>query len=480
MHIDLPEQFKQRMKEMLGADDKPFLDCYETPRRNALRINTLKISSEEFAKQAPFVVEPVSWVKNGFFTRYEDAPSRHPYYYAGLYYIQEASAQTPADRLPVEAGDRVLDMCAAPGGKSTQLAGKLAGTGFLVSNDYSLPRARALLRNLEMTGADNFLVLNEEPARIAEKFPGFFDKVLVDAPCSGEGMFRKNPAAAADWSPEKVEKLAVLQGQILDSAYRCLKPGGLLLYSTCTFSAEENEGSIAAFLSRHPQMRLKEIEPGYAGFSEGQPDWGGGNPELSKTVRIWPHRMEGEGHFLALMEKQPEPGVEAGAVPAEAPAGKKKRKDREKARKNPFAPDREQQAYFAEVCRQIGMPESLDGCEVRGGKLYRVKEEGKRAEGLNFLRNGLLLGEFKKGRFEPSQQLALHLRAADCTGSVLRLSPKEERLAGYLRGEDISLTEEEAESLAGWTLVCVDDYPLGFGKCSGRTLKNKLPASWRR
>ena len=490
MSIQLPEDFKLRMKDMLGNEFDLFLDCYDIPRRNTLRINTLKISAEKFKEQAPFAVEPVFWLQNGFYYRYEDAPGRHPFYHAGLFYIQEASAQVPADVLPIAAGDRVLDMCAAPGGKSTQLLAKLSGTGFLVSNDISLQRARALLRNLELAGGGNFLVLNETPARIAEKSEGFFDKVLVDAPCSGEGMFRKNEAVLADWSKEKSDGLAVLQGEILDSAYRCLKAGGMLLYSTCTFAPAEDEGAVSAFLARHPDMHLCEITPFYEGFSRGNPAWGDGSPELSKTVRLWPHKTEGEGHFLALMAKEgTDAGEEAGAAGSEPMAGKtagrqdsagktgrKKNNKAKRAENTVFAMTKEERGYFEEFAASLSWQPEKEGLEARNGRLYRVKPEGNLAEGLHFLRNGLYMGEFKKGRFEPSEPLALSLKAEDCRNR-LELSLDDERLPAFLEGADIPLAD--MESLTGWVLVCADRFPIGFGKAAGHTLKNKIPAGWR-
>ena len=238
----LPEEFSRRMAAFMGDEFQSFAySCSIGDRKNALRVTELKTTAKQFYEQAPFKMEPVQWVKNGFFYDYKDEVTTHPFFRAGLYYITEASAMTPADRLPIEPGERVLDLCAAPGGKAFALAGKLKGTGLLAANEVNASRAKALLYNLETLGASNILITNEQPHKMAGSFENFFDKILVDAPCSGEGMFRRNPEAAKQWSAEKVRTLAGLQKSILSSAVRMLKPGGLLMYSTCTFSPEENE-----------------------------------------------------------------------------------------------------------------------------------------------------------------------------------------------------------------------------------------------
>ena len=305
----LPEAFQKKMKAILGEEYDDFLAGFEKPRHYGLRVNTAKITVEEFKELVPFHLTQIPWVENGFYYEEEDAPTRHPYYYAGLYYIQEPSAMTTASRLPVGPGERVLDLCAAPGGKATELGAKLFGEGLLVANDISASRVKALLKNIEVMGIPNSFLLNEVPAKIAEQFPAYFDKILVDAPCSGEGMFRKNPEAARVWSEEKPPECAKMQREIVKQAISMLKPGGMMIYSTCTFSPEENEQIIAWVLREFPEMQLIPMK-GYEGFSEGRPDLADGNPELKKCVRIWPHHMDGEGHFVALMQKRRTPEMD--------------------------------------------------------------------------------------------------------------------------------------------------------------------------
>ena len=314
----LPLPFLERMKEMLGDDYDAFLKSYKNPRTYGLRVNTAKLSCQDFQALSPFPIRPIPWINTGYFYEEESRPARCPYYQAGLYYLQEPSAMTPASRLPIEPGDFVLDLCAAPGGKATALGAALNDTGFLLANDISTSRARALLRNLELFGMKNMLVTDEKPAKLAQRFPAFFNKILLDAPCSGEGMFRKEEALARDWTPEKSAELSDIQKDLVLKAADMLRPGGMLLYSTCTFSPCEDEEVVAYLLRQRPDMELMEM-PRYEGFSSGRPEYAGTadtsdseialslnafNPEeLQKCVRIFPHKMDGEGHFLALFRK---------------------------------------------------------------------------------------------------------------------------------------------------------------------------------
>ena len=304
----LPQAFLSRMREMLGDEYEEFLESYQKPRTYGLRVNTSKITCEEFEKLVPFPVTRIPWTENGYFYSEDVRPSRCPMYQAGLYYLQEPSAMTPAACLPVNPGESVLDLCAAPGGKATALGAALKGQGLLIANDISTSRARALLRNLELFGISNSFVTNETPARLAEQFPEFFHKILLDAPCSGEGMFRKEEALAKDWTPEKSHELARIQKELILQSADMLRPGGLLLYSTCTFAPEEDEGTISYLLEQREDMELLEL-PAYEGFSPGVPEWGNGNKDLRKCVRIFPHKMNGEGHFLALLKKQGQPDM---------------------------------------------------------------------------------------------------------------------------------------------------------------------------
>lgn len=459
--INLPEEFEERMRGMLGEEYEAFLRSYENPRQYGLRVNNLKITSEGFEEIAPFSMKRVPWTENGYSYSGEERPAQDPYYAAGLYYLQEPSAMTPASRLLVEPGERVLDLCAAPGGKATELAARLLGQGTLVANDISNSRAKALLRNLELSGVSNLFVTNEVPGKLAEVFEGWFDKVLVDAPCSGEGMFRKAPEVVKTWEPERPDYFAKIQKDITANAVRMLRPGGMMLYSTCTFAPQENEGTVAWILEHFPEMEMAEMAP-YEGFRPGVPIWADGNPELEKCVHIWPHCMEGEGHFLALLKKREE-------AKAAKPGKLLKADGMDKAKRN----------VLKTFLEETGIVLDLERVESRGQKAYLIPDLPEGVKGIRFLRNGLYLGEFKKNRFEPSQSFAMALSAERCK-SYISLPRADERVERYLRGETIFGGQEAENQENGWKLVCVDSFPLGWGKLLNGVIKNKVLASWRK
>ena len=459
--IQLPERFEEKMQCLLGSEFEEYIRCYEEPRYYGLRVNTRKISVEDFLKIAPFPLTPIPWIENGFYYDGEQAaPAKHPYYFAGLYYLQEPSAMTPANRLPVSPGERVLDVCAAPGGKATELGAKLMGEGVLVANDISSSRAKGLLKNLEVFGIGNMLVLSEEPGKLENYFTGYFDKILIDAPCSGEGMFRKDRKMVKAWEEHGPSFFAKLQRSIITQAARMLKPGGMMLYSTCTFDPEENEGTIMHLLKEYPEFEILEMK-GYEGFAEGIPSAiDGGIPKLTKTVRIFPHRMRGEGHFLALLQKgQADTEHDADHYPS-AKGGRK-------------IPE-ELSEFFADVAWDL-KPERLD---IRNERVYYMPEDLPDLKGIRFLRSGLLLGELKKKRFEPSQALAMNL-SMESYAHTLDLKAEDTRVQRYLKGETIDVDDLVSSRAKGWHLVCVDGYPLGWGKLAGGTLKNKYLPGWR-
>lgn len=292
----LPRQFLDRMQRMLGEEYPAFLDGYEKTKAYSLRINRQKGTIEELKKKTSFLSKKVPWTENGYYYKEEDRPGKHPFHEAGVYYIQEASAMASAVYLDAQPGERVLDLCAAPGGKSTQIADAMQGKGLLVSNEINPSRAKSLAENIERMGIKNALVVSHEPAFLAQRFPEYFDRILVDAPCSGEGMFRKNEEAVREWSCENVLMCAQRQAEILENAAVMLRPGGRMVYSTCTFSTEENEETISGFLKMHPEFEIEEVEK-FSGMVPGM-------PPLEKAVRLWPHKLEGEGHFLASLKKE--------------------------------------------------------------------------------------------------------------------------------------------------------------------------------
>lgn len=326
---------------------------------------------------------------------------------------------TPAQLLPVEPGDRVLDLCAAPGGKSTELAAKLAGKGLLVSNDISNTRAKALLKNLGVFGVRNAVIMSEDPKNLTGVFAGYFDKILLDAPCSGEGMFRKDPAIMKNWEQYGVEYYNRIQKEIILYAAEMLRPGGMLMYSTCTFSPEENEGTVAWLLGHCPEFQIVPLSDRYEGFAPGRPEWiGREDVSFRGCVRIWPHRMGGEGHFCALLRKgEGEAGF--GEASGESAGGRAVRGRSHAARDFHGQLPRggiearltEEELGFLQAVGFRG--EELSRVELRGEKLYLPPERLPELAGLRILRNGLYLGDRKKKRFEPSQPLALALCRED-------------------------------------------------------------------
>ena len=469
---DLPQSFLDSMKEILGEDYEAFLAGFDGQRQYGLRVNTLKMNLEEFERIAPFHLKKVPWISNGYFYEAEDVPAKHPFYSAGLYYLQEPSAMTPASRLKVQPGERVLDLCAAPGGKATELGAALQGEGLLVANDINTARARALLRNLELFGISNSFVTNEPPHVLAERFPEFFHKIMVDAPCSGEGMFRKNPAVVDSWQEKGPEYFSKLQREIIVQAADMLLPGGMMFYSTCTFSPLENEKTITHLLKERPDMEIIPMED-YEGFAEGLTSYRGEVFDESCKLcrRIWPHKMSGEGHFMALLHKKNGTQQQVQQTVSQSSIWWKKCKGLNK----------EQKAAAEDFFSHVNIAYDEKRIDVRGDNLYYLPAPKYDGRGLHFLRNGLFMGEFKKKRFEPSQPFALALHAQDFD-QVLDFPADDERLSRYLRGETLDVSDLIAgeKNRKGWQLVMVAGHPLGFGKLVNNNLKNKYPAGWRK
>ena len=456
MNLNLPDKFQQSMRELLGAEMYPaFLASYERPVRAGLRVNTSKITPEAFKKTSSFHLESIPWIGNGFYYEDEDTVSKHPWYYAGLYYMQEPSAMTPASLLPVQEGDLVLDLCAAPGGKATELGAKLQGSGFLLANDISTSRARALLRNLERFGIANMAVCSEDPEHLVQVFPETFDKILVDAPCSGEGMFHKEPQMMKFWEEHGPSYYCEIQKKLILQAADMLKPGGMLVYSTCTFDPLENEGTLSWLLQNRPEFHLMKIPRRYEGFSCGL-------SPFENAVRIFPQNMDGEGHFAALLQK--------GSTCAKNDSHHSGMSVRQRFELPAAAGEFLQPIAEAKCFPKVGE------WMLKEERLYYLPRQPITSQKLRFLRTGLLVGECKKNRFEPSQALAMALSQEEFPLS-LSLSCDDERTIRYLKGETIDALEMGQKK--GWLLVCADGYPLGFGKLDRGRIKNKYNAGWR-
>ena len=611
-----PREFLERMRVLLGSEEEyeAFLAAYERPRERGLRLNTLKVQRKaDLPESFPYKLDAVPWTEEGFW--YElpadgktPLAGQHPFYYAGLYYLQEPSAMLPASILPIEPGDRVLDLCAAPGGKATAIGAKLQGTGILVANEISASRAKALIRNLEMFGITNSYVTNEIPAHMAGRFTGFFDKILVDAPCSGEGMFRKDEANASAWSMKKVQDCSGIQKELAVLAASMLRPGGSMVYSTCTFSPEEDEQVVAWLLDHCPEMELCEI-PSQEGFLPGRPElcstrWmdrrpvseeegtfeqaaadaerlktesagsseaeSAGRPEkeraggpetdghpgeeqrrgsIRRCIRLYPHHIRGEGHFIALFRKKETyaiPGSDlvtevkqeilAGQTPERELSIKRSGEDTPGKRSREDAPGKRQNRKSGRESKRTGLvewnaeekkafqdfygdiPFASGRVVSHSGHLTllppRTGDLEERLSGLTVLKRGVYLGEVtgtgskrdettvrrkdtgkwkengrnvsrqekraaeSKARFEPSQSLAL-AAAVERFSSAVSLKPEDPRVLQYLRGGSIVLEDSKWKDQSGWTLVCVEGMPVGWGKRNGNQIKNKYHAGWR-
>mgnify|MGYP002558527898 FL=1 len=477
--VNLPIEFEKKMKAFLGNEWDDFLYSYDNNRFQALRFNTLKVQSPEERMRILKVLgissdKRVSWANEAYYFDENVRPGKHPYHEMGLYYIQEPSAMSAAALLAPKPGMRVLDLCAAPGGKSTQLATYLGDSGLLVSNEINTQRSRILSQNIERMGIKNAIVTNEDSFVLASHFPGFFNAIQVDAPCSGEGMFRKLPEAIEQWSMENVAICAARQKEILDNAAVMLKPGGTIVYSTCTFSKEENENVIEYFLERHPDFTLEEME------------------------RFWPHKVDGEGHFVAKLVRRGSVNelgadydvcedscnkVEDTGLKADR---KTKKNKNSKNRKNETKPalTKENMKLLTEFLDETISEDMAAWIKnsrlvMFGEQLYRLPDMEVDIKGLKVQRAGLHIGEFKKQRFEPSHSLALALKLSEAK-NVVKLTWDDPQTTGFFNGQSVMLSDEQtAECKKGWALVCVDGYTAGWGKVNGTQVKNHYPKGLR-
>ena len=425
--MNLPESFKERMKIDLKNEYEDFIKSYENPPYIGLRVNTLKLSSSEFQNTVDFCGERVEWCPTGFY--YDGKKGSHGSAIAGLFYSQDPSAMIAAELADVKKGDKVLDLCAAPGGKSTQLAAKLCGSGLLLANEVNGSRAKILCENIERMGIKNAVVTNMYPEKMEKLFPEFFDKIVVDAPCSGEGMFRKDPVAIAEWSIEHTLSCAERQLLILDSAYKMLSPGGRLVYSTCTFARVENEEVCEKFTEKYPDITLLQMH------------------------RLMPHKVKGEGHFSAVFEKS-----------GETPPKK-------------YSPPTEAKKELVEAYRSFekeNLNIKLDGRFVSFGDfLYLLPKEMISLDKIKCIRPGLMLGEVRKGRFIPSQHMAMALIKEDFKRTF---SLSDEQISLYTKGEAIAYSGEKGYGV----MLYNNKFPIGWYKSSDGYAKNHYPKYLRK
>jgi NOL1/NOP2/sun family putative RNA methylase len=471
--IKLPDDFLNKMANLLGDDFEVFRASFDQPPNVGLRINTLKISPQTYSGISPYQLRPVPWCSAGFIidwaagTTQLSPPGKHPHHPAGLYYIQEPSAMAAVEILAPQPGEKVLDLAAAPGGKSTHLAALMNNTGLLVANEIHPNRVWDLAQNLERCGVRNAIITNETPQRLANHFGDFFDRVILDAPCSGEGMFRKSETARSNWVISTPKSCALRQVTILEQAAQLVRIGGKLVYSTCTYSPEENEAVLDIFLSAHPDFELADIlsTPGY---QPARPEWIGlpRNNRLSRAVRIWPHLAQAEGHFITLLVKNGSAQVEGDS-------------------KNQF-----NRSFFTRTKEQITTVALVlldDFCKkyltimfdksrliLDGSYVYLLQHECPPTKGLRIISPGWWLGSIKKNRFIPSHALAMGIQPNQCRQSI-SLQQSDSQIVTYLSGQTFLNHGDD-----GWLLVCVDGFPVGWGKRVQNVIKNYYPRGLRR
>jgi 16S rRNA C967 or C1407 C5-methylase (RsmB/RsmF family)/NOL1/NOP2/fmu family ribosome biogenesis protein len=429
--MQLPEVFLDRMKDMLNQEEfDMFLDSFGQPRHYGLRANTLKISPDKLKELLPELGERVPWCKEGFYFDEGLYPGRLPLYLSGLYYIQEPSAMYPVSISGIKSGDKVLDLCASPGGKSIQAAGLLQNRGILVCNDANPSRISSLIKNIELFGVTNSVIFNKDAKELVPGFEDFFDCVIVDAPCSGEGMFRKDGSIAGSYASIPPAEYARIGSKILESAHLMLNGNGRIIYSTCTFNREENEDVIDRFLDSHYNYTV-----------------------INDRKRIWPHKDKGEGHFVCVLKKNDDiinrsvMNKEECSMPCE----------------------------FKRFCLENLNDFPKGEFFRKGSSLHFFPIQNHGISRSDHIKRGLYLGEIKNGRFDPSNPLILTLNAQDVK-RTLDLGYKEIALDKYLKGE--TLLGEVGEN--GFLAVLCEGFTIGWAKRDGSIIKNHYPKTWRR
>lgn len=452
-----PREFEDRMKSILGEEYPAFLLALSQPAVRGIRVNNTKISTEDFLSLTDTLPTPISYAPDGFIPQRADEIGRSPEHHAGFFYVQDPGAMATVNALDVREGMWVLDACSAPGGKSSQLASRVGKSGFILSNEYVPKRAKIIVSNFERLGIRNALVTSLDTRELKDMFRGVFDLVLCDAPCSGEGMFRKYDEAVSEWSPENVLSSARRQKEILDNCSGCVKSGGYLLYSTCTYSTEENEGVVSDFLASHPDFSLKEVSPILAQVTKDgitSPDC---EYDMSLTRRFYPHIEMGEGQYIALMQRDENIGILPTILYKDA-----------------TKPLSKEEMAITEKFLSDNLTERPHGRLIKQGEGVALLPHDCPVPKSGVFMPGVMLGEIRRGNFFPHHQLfsayGLSFKRQE------NLHKNDPRVSKYLFGEEIDAVET-AES--GFLAVLYEGVPLGGGKASGGRIKNHYPKGLR-
>jgi NOL1/NOP2/sun family putative RNA methylase len=451
--------FLERMNQLLGPEFPAFEAAMRGSRVNSVRVNTGKLELSELETFVGQPLERVPWCEAGVYVSHESRLGSSWLHAAGGLYVQEASAMAVVEVLEPQPGERILDLCAAPGGKSTHIAQLMYGSGLLVTNEIVNSRARILAENLERLGFPG-VVMNEDPARLATAWPAFFDRVLVDAPCGGEGMFRKDPDAAREWTENTPATCARRQTDIMKSAAKLLKPSGVMVYSTCTFAPEENEMVIASFLELHPEFEVLEV-PFH--FEPGHPEWANGDARLSRTARLWPHKLRGEGHFIAKLRKIDGDDSEVALE-----------EDKSNVGEEPFGRKHALGKAWQEFSRGLGTPDNVNHMVFRD-EVQILEFETPALDGLKVIRAGLPIAQIQKDRLEPAHALSHWFTRGFSGVPALDLEANDPRVAAFLHGDLLEVNSDHS----GWVLVRTNGLGLGWGKQVGARIKNHYPKHLR-
>lgn len=466
---NLPDIFLQEMKSLLGSEYEEFIKTYDNQKFSGLRINNLKITNDEFeilyrSQLSKMRLSPIPWCPCGYYYDDSTRPAKSSYYNAGLYYIQEPSAMSAVEYLDIHEGMKVLDLCSAPGGKTTQIASKLKNNGVLVTNDISNQRIKAVLRNVEMQGISNALITNDSPEKLASHFREYFDRILLDVPCSGEGMFRKDPDLIKTYDNSRREN-PIMQKVILSHAAEMLKVGGLMMYSTCTFNLEENEKQILEFLKINENFEAIKIN-GVPGFVSGY--------GFTESSRLFPHKINGEGHFLCLLKKNSESIKKITDIKTNSnkKPGSKNIKDKSNLKSVYLDKKSLPQEYLDFEKKEMNV--GIEGNFVfENGRIYKELDLNIDLKGIKIVRNGLYVGEIKGRSFSPSSAFIMAMKKNDFK-NVIDFDSEDENLIKYLKCETIFVDIDD-----GFKIICVNGYPLGYGKVKNTTLKNYYNKNWR-